>query len=324
MKKERVFCEVCEVMCPAPSTTKDSTIKKTIEMLKKESKIYESIDYIYVTENDGKLVGVFSIKELFNHSPETKVNKIMISKVISVSSKTSSEQVADIALKYGIKSVPIVESSKLVGMIPPRNVSKMINNSLRKDIFHFAGIHRSHLEYENTLQVPLAKSVVHRLPWLVVGLIGVIITAAIIGLFEGILESKIILAFFIPAIVYISGALGNQLQALFIRDLAVMGEKLKIHQYIIKQTAISGVIAVIISLITLVGVNLFWKNSEVAGVISLAMFASIIITNFTSFIITYSLKKAGKDPALGAGPFATMVSDATSIVVYLVIASAML
>ena len=324
MKKEKVFCEVCEVMCPAPSVLKNSTIKQVIEMLKRESKIYDSIDYIYVTEENGELAGVFSIKELFRFSPNTPVKKFMITKVISASSKTKSEQVADIALKYGIKSVPIIESEKLVGMIPPKKVSKMINDSLRKDIFHFAGIHKSHLEYENTLQVPLIKSVEHRIPWLLVGLIGVIITAGVIGLFEKTLEANLILAFFIPAVVYISGALGNQIQALFIRDLTVMGEKLKIHEYIIKQTAISSIIAVIVAITTLIGLNIFWKNSGIGLIISMAMFTSIMITNFTSFAITYSLKKAGKDPALGAGPFATMISDATSIIAYLIIASLML
>ena len=324
MKKERIFCEVCDVMCPAPSMTKDSTIKQTIDMLKKDSKVYESIDYIYVTEKNGELVGVFSIKELFKHSPTTRINKIMITQVLSVSSKSTGEHVSDLALKYGIKSVPISESGKILGMIPPKKVSKMINDSLRKDIFHFAGIHKSHLEYENTLQVPLGKSVIHRIPWLIIGLIGVIITAAIIGLFEEILKSKIILAFFIPAVVYISGALGNQLQTLFIRDLSVMGERLKIHKYIIKQTAISSVIAIIVALVTFFGLNIFWRDLEIGLIISIAMFTSIMITNFTSFIITYTLKKAGKDPALGAGPFATMISDATSIIAYLLIASAML
>ncbi len=324
MKREKVFCEVCEVMCPAPSITKNATIKETINMLKKQSKTYESIDYIYVIESDRTLIGVFSIKELFKHSPEINVNRIMISKVVSVSTKSTSEHVADLALKYGIKSIPVTENGKLVGMIPPKKLTHILNNSLRKDIFHFAGIHHSHLEYENTLKVPLGKSIWHRAPWLIIGLIGVLITAAIIGLFEGIIKSKLILTFFIPAVVYISGALGNQLQTLFIRDLAVIGDKLKIHLYILKQTSISTAIAIIVASITFLGITVFWKDIEAARIISLAMFSSIIMTNFTSFLITYSLKKMGKDPAVGAGPFATMISDSTSIIIYLLIASAML
>ncbi len=324
MKKEKGLGEVHEMMCSAPSITKDSTIKSTIELLKKQSKKYESIDYIYVTENDDSLIGVLSIKELFKNSSETKISKIMIPQVISVSLKSKGEHIADLALKYGIKSVPVTENGKLIGMIPPKKLTHALHNSLRKDIFHFAGIHHSHLEYENTLQVPLVKSVWHRTPWLIIGLIGVLVTAAVIGLFEEVIKNKLILAFFIPAVVYISGALGNQLQTLFIRDMAVMGDKLKIHKYLIKQTSISIVMAIIIASITFLGVIFFWKDIEATKIISLAMFSSIIMTNFTSFLITYSLKKAGKDPAVGSGPFATMISDATSIIVYLLIASAML
>ena len=181
MKKEKVLCEVCDSMCPAPSVRKDATVKDVVDMLNKSSKVYDSIDYIYVTEIDGELVGVFSIKEIFRFSSKTPVKRFMITKVVSVSSKTESEAVADIALKYGLKSVPVVESKKLVGMIPPKKVSKMINDSLRKDIFHFAGIHKSHLEYENTLQIPLAKSVWHPAPWHIICLIGVIIKAGVIS-----------------------------------------------------------------------------------------------------------------------------------------------
>ncbi len=324
MQKEKVFCESCEVMCPAPSILKNATIKETINMLKKQSKTYESIDYIYVTEEDRTLIGVFSIKELFKHSSEIKIIRIMTSKVFSISSKSTSEHIADLSLKYGIKSIPITENGKLIGMIPPKNVTHMINKSLRKDIFHFAGIHHSHLEYENTLKVPLGKSVWHRVPWLVIGLIGIMLTAAFIDTFESILSKHIILAFFIPAIVYISDALGTQIQTLFIRDLAVMGEKLKVGKYLMKQILISLIIAIILSSLIFLGISIFWKEQQIGWVISIAAFSSLIIATLTSIGITYILKRMSKDPALGGGPFATVISDATSIIVYFLITSAML
>ncbi len=324
MKKEKMFCEISEVMCSAPSITKDSTMQKAIDLLKKQNKKYESIDYIYVTENDGTLVGVLSIKELFKNSPEAKINKIMTQKIISVSPKSLEEHVADLALKYGLKSLPVTESGKLIGMIPPKKINHMINKSLRKDIFHFAGIHHSHLEYENTMQVPLGKSVLHRAPWLIIGLIGIMLTAAFIGTFEIILSKHIILAFFIPVIVYISDALGTQIQTLFIRDLAVMGTKLKVHQYLIKQVLISLIIAIAISFLIFMSISFFWKEQRIGQVIGIAAFSSLMITTLTSIGITYILKKIGKDPALGGGPFATVISDSTSIIVYFLITSAML
>ncbi len=324
MKKEKAFCEVCELISPAPTTHKEATVKEVIEMLRKKSKLYESIDYIYVTEKNGELIGVFSIKELFKSHPNTPIKKFMLTNVISISPKTPSENAAHTALKHGIKAMPVVESKILMGVIPPRRISKILNDSLRRDIFHFAGIHKSHLQYENTLIVPTGKSIIHRIPWLLIGLIGIILTAGFINIFEGILEKHLILAFFIPCIVYISSALGTQIQTLYIRDLVVMGEDLRVHKYLLKQMGISISMAVIISAIMFIIVSIFWNQAYIAFVISLAALTALIITSLTAFIITYSIKKSGGDPALGGGPLATVISDATSIIVYFLIATALL
>ena len=324
MKKEKMFCEICEIMYPAPTARKEDTVKEVLEMLKKKSKLYESIDYIYVIENNSDLIGVFSIKDLFRLSPSTQVKKFMLTNVISVSPKTPGENAAHTALKHGIKAMPVVESKKLVGVIPPRKLSKILNDSLRKDIFHFAGIHKSHLQYENTLKVPTGKSIIHRIPWLIVGLIGIILTAGFINIFENILEKHLILAFFIPAIVYISSALGTQIQTLYIRDLVVMGEELRVRKYLFKQMSVSIIMAGIISVFMFFIISIFWNQTYIAFVISLAALSALIITSLTAFIITYTIKKSGGDPALGGGPLATVISDATSIIVYFLIATALL
>lgn len=310
-------------MCPAPTVSKTSTVHEVISMLKKNSRKYESVDYIYVVENRN-LIGVFSIKELFNLNPSTKVEKFMLTNVVSASPKSEGEHIAQLSINHGIKSIPIVESKRFLGVIPPHKVSKLINHSLRKDIFHFAGIHRSHLKYENTLEAPLHISVLHRTPWLIIGLIGIMITAGLMGLFEKVLEKNIILVFFIPTIAYISAALGNQIQTIFIRDIAVIGENLKMHKYVIKQLIISAIIAVIVGILMFLGITLFWKQTYIALAISIATVATLITSSITALGITYILKKSGKDPAVGGGPLGTVISDSTSIVIYLLIASSML
>jgi magnesium transporter len=281
------------------------------------------VDYIYVLENRN-LVGVFSIKELFRLSPSTRVEKIMLTKVVMASPKSEGEHIAQLAINHGIKSVPIVESKRFLGVIPPSKVSKLINHSLRKDIFHFAGIHKSHLKYENTLDAPLQESVLHRTPWIIIGLIGIMITAGLITLFESVLERNIILVFFMPAIAYLSAALGNQIQTIFIRDMTVMGENLQIHRYAVKQLSISSIIAVVVGILMFFSILIFWKESYVAWAISIATAVTLITSSITALAITYILKKSGRDPAVGGGPLGTVISDGTSIVIYLLIASSML
>lgn len=307
-----------------PKVTKDKTVEEVRTILKEYSKTCESIDYIYVVEKNNRLIGVFSIKELFRSQPKTKVEKFMQTKVISVSPSTTNKALSHLALKHRIKSIPVIESEKLIGVIPPKEVFQILNKTLREETFTFAGIHKSHLEYENAAEIPLYKSVFHRIPWLIFGLIGIMITAYFIGTFEKILEKHIILAFFVPAIVYMSDALGTQIQTIFIRDLAVMGNELKMRKYLIKHGITNIVISTIISILMFATISLFWNQKYLALVISISAFSTLIITGFTAITITWGIKKLGGDPAIGGGPFATVVSDATSIIIYFLVATAML
>ncbi len=296
-----------------------NTIAQVIKKLK-EGKHFEIIDYIYVLDDDEKLVGVISIRELFNSSSNTRIDKIMKRNLITINPDTDQEKVAHISLKHGIKAVPVVEKGKLLGVVTPQKILHILNKSLQEDILHFAGIHKSHLQYENTLEVPIHKAIIHRIPWLIIGLIGIILAAIFINVFESVLNKHLILAFFIPAIVYMSNALGTQHQTLFVRDLSFLGKELRIGYYFLRQMIISLFLGLIVCSLAFLGILFFWKLPFIAFVISFSMFISIIITSFTSLIMTLILNKFGQDPALGSGPFATIISDITSIVIYFLMA----
>src|SRR3989344_458973 len=306
------------------TVNKNQIVSEVHNLLIKKSNLFEVMDYIYVLGTDKKLVGVFSIKDLFRFPSNTKVESFMITKIISAQAKTETEKVAHIALRHEIKAIPIVENEKLIGVVSSKNILKIIHQSSIKDRFHFAGIHNSHLDYANTMQAPVIKSVIHRAPWLISGLIGILSIAAFIGIFENTLKENLILAFFIPVIIYICGALCTQIETLLVRDLAVMGKDLKIHKYIIKQGIISIIIALMISALLFLMISIFWQEKEIASVISLAAFLSLTLTTFTSFIIILGIKKLGGDPALGGGPFGTVISDSLAIIVYLLVANAFL
>lgn len=300
---------------------KNQNVAEINDLLKKKSNLYEVMDYIYVTEGDRKLIGVFSIKDVFRFNAKTPVEAFMQKKVITASAKTETERVAHIALRHGIKAIPIIENERIIGVVSSKNLIRILNQSSTKDSFHFAGIHKSHLEYESTMHVPIMESVVHRVPWLISGLIGMLAVAAFIGIFEHTLEETLILAFFIPVIVYVCGALCTQIETLLVRDLAVMGKDLKIKSYILKQGIISLVIALMISALLFLTIASFWQDRGIASIISLAAFLSLTLTTITSFTVILTIKKLGADPALGGGPFGTVISDSLSIIVYLLVAN---
>ncbi len=302
-----------------PVVRKTDSVKKVLTIFEKESHSYDSLDYVYVTDDDENLIGVFSIKELFHKPKNMLIERFMQTKLITVSPETEIERIAHLALKHDLKAMPVVKSKKLIGVISSRKIVAIVNKALREDIFHFAGVHRSHLDFENSLEIPLFKVVKDRLSWLIIGLFGAMIIAFYIGLFEETLAKYLIIGAFVPAIVYMSDALGTQLQTILVRDLAIAGKEINLSKYFFRQITVSFFMAIVIGIIMFLVISLLWKVPFIAFVISLAVLLSLIITSVTAFLITLAIKRFRFDPALGSGPIATIISDITSVVIYFLV-----
>jgi magnesium transporter len=307
------------IITKVPTVLKNSTVKDVLVMLERESDVYEGVGYIYVVDDKNKLCGVFSIKELFNNKKDQPISTFMEKKLITVSCKTEIEKVAHLALNHNLKQIPVTKAKKLIGVVPARNILFEINKSLQEDIFHFAGVHKSHLEFKNTLETPVLVILRSRVPWLIIGLLGAILMAAFIQNFEETLSLYILVAAFIPTIVYISDALANQTLTIFIRDLAIMGQAINIKSYFFRQMFISLIISSILAVIMFGIVTVLWDIPYMSFVISLAAFASLLTTTLIAIVIAILIKRFKFDPAIGSGPIATVIADLTSIVIYFVI-----
>ena len=305
-------------------TDSNKTIKQVINHFSKTKVKYEFMDYGYILNKKKELVGVFSLGDLFRYPQNTSIKKIIVKEPISVHPSSKDEVAAHIALRHKVKALPVVDKGKMLGVIPPKKLLRIMHRSAQEDFLHMAGISKDHLEYEDTMKVPIYKSVWHRAPWLLIGLVGIMIAAGFVGMFEEALEEYMILAFFIPAIVYLADALGSQHVTISVRDLASHRKDMNKIKYFARQSFIAVFLGLIISVATYFTILVFWQEAYVGFVIAIALFLSAMITNLTALITTLTIDKLGKDPAFGSGPFATVVSDVTSIVVYLFVASLML
>ncbi len=303
-----------------PIASKDDTVGSALGRIRNNIEKIKTIDYVYVINEEKQLIGIISFKDLLKYSKTTKIVNVMQRNLVTASPETDQEKVADLAVKHNIKSVPIIENKKLIGIVPIEQILLTINRALREDIFHLAGIHKSHIKYENTLVVPFFQSILHRIPYLLIGLLGITTAAAFVSIFEATLEKYIILVFFLPAIVYMSGALGTQHQTLFVRDLAVLGKELNLKKYFFKQLCIGSLLALLISMVIFLVITFFWKQTLMALIISTAMFISLVVTSFVGLITTLSISRFKLDPALGSGPLGTVISDVVSIVIYFTVA----
>ncbi len=308
------------IITEVPIANDGEKVKSVINRVINNIYRFKTVDYIYILDDNSSLVGVISIKNLLGANKESKIESVMKTNLVTVSPDTDEEKVADLAVKHNIKSIPVIENGRFVGVVPIEKILPILNMALREDLLHLAGIHKAHLKYENTLTVPVFSSMMHRIPWLIIGLIGITMAALFMSAFEATLQQYLVLAFFIPAIVYMSDALGTQHQTLFIRDLAVLGKELNLRTYFIKQMLVSSLLAIFIGALTFLIITVFWNDYFIAIVISISMFATLIASSISAFGTTIVINKLNLDPALGSGPLATIISDVSSIIIYFAVA----
>ena len=301
------------------------TLLETQSYLLSHKGEFDSIDYIYVTDSESKLVGIFSIREIYRHPLSGSVSSVYTkSPLVTAGIKSHPEEIAYLALKHGIKAVPILdEQGKLLGIIPHDAVNKILYKELREDILHLAGVSRGHIAVDNIMEISVFQSVRHRLPWLVVGTLGGVLIAQIIGQFEQTLSKNLILATFIPLVVYIADAVGTQMEAFVIRDFALF-RKLDFGRYFIKHFLAVLVIAFLLGIFTTLIGSIFYREAGVAFVLGLAIAGSTISALFSGLIIPLLFRKMNLDPANASGPLGTIIQDSVSVIIYFFIAKLLL
>jgi magnesium transporter len=308
-----------------PTATLSEALKDVLQRITKQSEDLASIDYIYVLDDEKKLAGVLSIRDLYRHDHETRVGNICKKDDIkTVRPTTDQEHVAYMALKHDLKSIPVTDHEHVfLGAIPNDVVMHILHHELQEDMLRFAGVHHGHSALDNVLTLPLRLSVLHRLPWLIIGLLGGFLTAAVIRSFEDILSKNLILAAFIPLIVYMSSAVGNQVQTFAVRDVA-LNSKLPMGTYILRQFLVILIISVLCGLLLFVLGYVQHQDLRLALVLGISLLVAINLSIFTGLCIPLMFDRFNMDPANASGPISTIIQDLLSILVYFSTASILL
>jgi magnesium transporter len=305
-----------------PAVTPAYTLADTYSFISKTIRQFDTIDYIYVVDADKKLRGVFSIKDLFRLPRGTKVEKIYKkSPLVTVLPTTDQEEVAHLSLKHDIKAVPVVDKDKIfLGVVPHYAVTSILYQELCEDILHLTGIHHSHIAFDNIFKISLFQAIKHRIPWLLVGLLGGLLAASIIGSFENILKKNLVLAAFIPLVVYIADAVGAQLEAFAIRDFALF-KKLNFIQYFLKQFMVVFTIALLLgSILTLISFGIY-REIKLSIVLGSAIIGAILSALASGLFVPFLFRKLKFDPANASGPIGTIIQDILSVLIYFLVAS---
>jgi magnesium transporter len=280
----------------------------------------ESADTLYVLDDKQSLVGAAPICALLRADPATRLGDVMTAGPPSVRLETDQERVATQALKHDLVSIPVVDGDgRFRGVVPPLALLRVLRHEHVEDLHRLAGIRHDTKVARAALEAPPARRARHRLPWLLVGLVGSTLSAILMSRFEGLLEAQIAVAFFIPGIVYLAGAIGTQTQAIAVRGLSLTD--VPIRRMIWSEVKTGALIGTILALLAFAGVVVAFRNVRLA----LAVGASILSAGMTAAAVGIGfpalLAHLKGDPAFGSGPLATIVQDILSLLIYFAVVS---
>ncbi|MET1258168.1 magnesium transporter [Flagellimonas sp. DF-77] len=275
---------------------------------------------IYVVDDEDKLKGRLSLKDLLTTSTKTHIKDVYIAKVDYVNVNEDPEEVAKIMSKYDLEAIPVVdEIGRLVGRITIDDIVDVIREEADKDYQLAAGISQD-VEADDSIW-ELTRA---RLPWLILGLFGGLGAALIMGSFETIVEKAPEILFFTPLIAAMAGNVGVQSSAIIVQGLANDDLKGSIANRLWKEMLLALLNGLILAAILLL-FTWIWKNDfAIALAISASLVAVIIIAGIIGTFIPLFLDKRGIDPAIATGPFITTSNDIFGILIYFWIAKLIL
>lgn len=277
----------------------------------------ESIGAVAVLDAD-RLVGLVPILRLLAAPAGASMREIMDSDPPAVAPGEDQESVAWKMIRHGEASMPIVDDAgRFVGLIPAHAMLEVLLTEHDEDMARIGGYLSSTSGARRAVEEPVSRRLWHRFPWLLLGLVGAMASAAIVGSFEEQLAEKVVLAFFVPAVVYMADAVGTQTEALVIRGLSV---GVSIGSVLRRELLTGAVIGVAIGAAFLPFALIAFGDSEIAVAVALALVASCSIATLVAMALPWTFQRLGKDPAFGSGPLATVIQDLLSIIVYFAIA----
>ena len=270
---------------------------------------------------DGEiLVGVIALERLLAAGPDERIADVMDSDPPTVAPGDDQEVAAWRMVKHGESSVAVVDAQgRFVGLVPPNRMLRVLLEEHDEDLARLGGYLASTGRARQAAEEPVARRLWHRLPWLLVGLIGAMASAGIVGAFEAELERTVLLAVFVPAVVYMADAVGTQTEAVLIRGLSV-GVTMR---DVVRRELLSGlIIGLAMAGAFMPFVLIGWGDGDVAFAVGLALFASCSIATVVAMVLPWTFQRRGIDPAFGSGPLATVIQDLLSVAVYLGVAAA--
>jgi len=303
-----------------PRATADTLVNTVIQSLRGQK--FECADTVFVTDAEGRLEGIVRINDLLADG-ERQIVEIMEPEHKAVRCGDDQEQIAMLAMQLNMIAVPVVDDDeRLIGAVPPEALFKILRAEHMEDLQRLAGIAPHEHGPVIALDAPLHDRIRRRLPWLVFGLLASSVITFVMAEFEQTLSSNVAVAFFIPALVYIAGAIGAQAVSVAVRGLSA--ENISITGLLHDELVIGMAIGASLGLISFILVFVAFGDGVLSLAVGLAVLGGGTVSAVVGFGLPWVFMRFGSDPALGSGPICTIIQDVASLFIYFVLVSALI
>lgn len=284
----------------------------------------EMVFYLYALDDDGRLTGVISLRELVITPGDTNLKDIMSRQVHAVRPETDQEEVAKIVSQYNFLAVPVVDSEeKLLGIVTVDDVVDVIREEATEDFLQMVGAGKD----REILLKSSWENARSRLPWLFASWIGGILAAFIIGFFDGILEKSIALAAFIPVIIGMGGNVGTQSSTLIVRGLATGRVNIEnSFKVLFKEIRVGLILGILYGILlgVFAAIRFIDMPPTLGIVVGSSICLSMLIAATIGSVVPIILDRFDVDPAIATGPFVTTAIDILGVALYFIIAGTLL
>ncbi|MFC5696164.1 magnesium transporter [Pseudomonas sp. GCM10022186] len=282
---------------------------------------YECASHIVVC-SDQRFLGMVRIEDLFGAPSDITLDALMDRDAPIVAPGADQEIAAWRAVRHREAALAVVDGDgRLIGVIPPHRLLAVLLSEHEEDLTRLGGFIKGTEAARASSEEPVKRRFRHRIPWLLVGLAGSLLAANFVGRFEAQLQERVMLAFFLPGIVYLADAVGTQTETVVVRGLSV---GIGMRTMLGRELMVGLAIGLALALVAGPAVWLLWSEADMALCVGLAVFAACGTATLAAMALPWLLSTLSMDPAFGSGPLATVVQDLLSILIYLGIATVLI
>ena len=304
--------------------TDDQTVDDVLQDIRNNAEKYREYDvqYAYVVDRAGRLVGVLRLRDVLLAPPGKPVSALMVSEPLSVHVLSSLDDLERFFERHPLFGVPVVDDEgRLVGVVRQQDVEQAAEERASRSLLKFTGI----LGGEELRTMPLRLRSIRRLSWLSINIVLNIVAASVIAMYQDTLASVIALAVFLPIVSDMSGCSGNQAVAVSMRELALgLIRPGEVWRVLYKEATVGLINGLVLGML-LGGVAFLWKGNPALGiVVGGALALNTVVAACIGGTVPLLLRGLGQDPALASGPILTTITDMCGFFLVLTFASAAL